>query len=122
MGVRRSNPHTRRGYTEVKTFRFNGAAFEILLSTTNGSFTAWADTSWLEAKSLTTLQDKLRTYVRSTRSVSIPVTILDNFDASDTKLSIEDVTLCGNDARSGRPVYQDEDGHKDTMQHWETTV
>lgn len=96
----------------IKTITHLGRTVDLNVSD-KGIFYAMLNEEKIEAKSLDSLADRVKTAIARAGDLAIPVTIL-TCRYSDDKPTFQDVDLVGQHGRSRQPKVRDAEGREDT--------
>lgn len=99
----------RMGETKVKNYSVDSVTVEIAVSTSTGVFSGDVDGNTLTAPSLSSLQDKIKKYIRANRRIAVPVTMVDDYGVNDTEILIRHITLTGIHGRSNNVMAKDDE-------------
>lgn len=92
---------------KLKEFHVDGTSTQIWVEE-SGDFCAQLDGEWAKAGTLKSLTEKIKRHVRTSRQIAVPVTLLNDYGADDTKFTIQQVTLTGIHGGSGNVIAKDD--------------
>lgn len=99
-------------WQRVRDFAVDGVTIPIDVDTVSGEFSAVLDGERAKSPTLKTLQERIKKHIRTSRKIAVPVTLLDDYASSDTKLKITQVTLTGIHGGSGNVIAKDDKTHE----------